>query len=302
LEKVDYLYHYTNTNGLCGIVQTGKFFATDIRFLNDSLEIENGANNLKSIIKSIISKNISKFDKFFDESLEDSHIEDFSNYISDAIVGSRAFSLTDAMNIYVISFCQHKDSYHQKNGLLSQWRGYGSGEGYCLVFEESELKEFIRVHCLSRNLTQKSGSVVYSNYKSMIKDYDSFTEMIIKLVGDVISSEDHVPAPTPFMDTIYDMAIFAKHRAFKEEMEYRFSINVLINDDYDRDISRRFINKDGIVVPSISIGHSGDISRLIKKVIIGPGRNSDEKAIGVDELRRQKQLNFEISVSDTPFR
>src|SRR5204862_6099100 len=35
----DVLYHYTNMLGLCGIIDSQRFWATDIRYLNDSKEM-----------------------------------------------------------------------------------------------------------------------------------------------------------------------------------------------------------------------------------------------------------------------
>jgi hypothetical protein len=54
---------------------------------------------------------------------------------------------------FLSSFCTHADvqpggrsydrSYERENGLLSQWRGYGGGDGYCIVFDTAKLSHLL---------------------------------------------------------------------------------------------------------------------------------------------------------------
>jgi hypothetical protein len=62
---------------------------------------------------------------------------------------------------FVASFCTHAadQPYEQENGLLSQWRGYSGGDGYCLVFDAEALAnllgdEFDRSYWLHMSISE----------------------------------------------------------------------------------------------------------------------------------------------------
>jgi hypothetical protein len=110
------LWHYTSTEGFKGIISSGTFFATDLRFLNDRREFI----HLTSIVESVIDevpnhksggatvREAMKVlrDKAFERSLGNIHIE-----------------------LFVTSFSAAEDQ-------LSQWRGYSAGtSGVCIGFD-----------------------------------------------------------------------------------------------------------------------------------------------------------------------
>ena len=64
---------------------------------------------------------------------------------------------------YITSFCAHTsdEPYVQKNGLLSQWRGYAKG-GYAIVFNTKKLVDLYRLEGEKYYyLTSHIGDVVY---------------------------------------------------------------------------------------------------------------------------------------------
>jgi Protein of unknown function (DUF2971) len=104
------LYHYTTCNGLLGILETNKLWASDVRYLNDSKEIDYGLEMIRSICHE------------FAPSISAAHAE-------------RLRTLTETLSVvdttYAACFCESDD-------LLSQWRAYGSGDGstgYSLGFQ-----------------------------------------------------------------------------------------------------------------------------------------------------------------------
>lgn len=104
-EKV---YHYTNLDGVKGIISSGQLWITQTVFLNDKEELVNGYKFFKKLCEEKENDSL----KFFTKSLND---------------------LLNNSNAFVVSFCEKKD-------LLSQWRAYSHGEvGYCLEFEKTSL-------------------------------------------------------------------------------------------------------------------------------------------------------------------
>ena len=105
-------YHYTNADGLFGILRSSRFWATDSAFLNDPTEGSYAIDIAKRVLggRAVASATESKL---ISESLK-----------------TRP---SGARDLFTVSFCRDGD-------LLSQWRGYGSfGAGYALGFDLAEL-------------------------------------------------------------------------------------------------------------------------------------------------------------------
>ena len=51
----DELFHYTTVEGLIGIVETGKLWASDYRFSNDASEIHEGIELIKSRTETLLA-------------------------------------------------------------------------------------------------------------------------------------------------------------------------------------------------------------------------------------------------------
>jgi hypothetical protein len=98
------LYHYTNSEGLIGIVTSKHLRATDSRFVNDPLELEYG----RAVFKEVLGQfGVPPF---------------VVRMVSEGIL---------PISVYVASFCEDGD-------LLSQWRAYSSdGLGYAVGFDPS---------------------------------------------------------------------------------------------------------------------------------------------------------------------
>ena len=102
------LYHYTNVDGLMGIISGHKLWATHINYLNDSSEIV----YTRSLVEEAIRKKATEVQS-----------EIASAFIEKAY---QSFDLTQVVDVYVSCFCEDGD-------LLSQWRGYAQrGDGYAI--------------------------------------------------------------------------------------------------------------------------------------------------------------------------
>lgn len=105
-----FLVHYTNLMGLVGIVESGGFWISDFRFLNDTEEYFNGCRMAKEVIDNVSSR---------------SRHKSFSSILRKA-----ATHLSDGprKTYFVCSFSSLFDS-------LEQWRGYASShDAVAIVF------------------------------------------------------------------------------------------------------------------------------------------------------------------------
>ena len=126
-EKADTILHYTTLEGLKGILESGSLWASDIRFLNDIQEFKSG----KKTFRDHLCSEYLKLDKISQD--EAAHL---ANNISEVVFGGAESHIA----LLSTSFCSVPGgSYDAKNGLLSQWRGYGGKTGVAIVFERSSI-------------------------------------------------------------------------------------------------------------------------------------------------------------------
>ncbi len=143
------LYHYTNWEGLLGILDSQLLWATHFRFLNDYSEIKlfvetKLPNILYPIVlresQSFLEKNLDKKERFEQEAhaLELVVRDEISKFIK------RLYDSFEEQ-IYISSFCPEIEDKEKKgvneNGLLSQWRSYGQDGGFAIVFDADSLKQ-----------------------------------------------------------------------------------------------------------------------------------------------------------------
>ena len=105
------LYHYTNLEGIRGIITERAIRCTQFDYLNDPLELQYGR---ELIIQKL---------KYF-RNIERNLI--ITNFLNDLINDSGSLGKSPSHSIFMASFCDN-------GNLLSQWRGYASrGCGYNL--------------------------------------------------------------------------------------------------------------------------------------------------------------------------
>jgi len=110
------IYHYTNVEGLVGIISSGALWATDLRFVNDATELDHA---LESML-SAVGRARERFSSPAQLMLLDR--------LAAVIANKEGFP-----SVHSVSFSANGD-------LLSQWRAYGgSGRGYAIGFATSDL-------------------------------------------------------------------------------------------------------------------------------------------------------------------
>jgi len=112
------LYHYTDSAAMKAVLEHGRLWLSDIRYLNDHNEYKEGEKIIRSVFDAkgaaLPAANASKIIK---------HLESY-------------FHSSKASYTFIGSFSRGED-------LLSQWRGYcPKAGGYAFEFEINELKDF----------------------------------------------------------------------------------------------------------------------------------------------------------------
>jgi hypothetical protein len=112
------LFHYTNADGLKGIIEQNEIWATSAYYLNDSDEITYGYGVLKQALGEWVDKNPRS-----EPSLSLGLARDFQRYYGETLLKKDIIK-----PIYLACFCED-------DNLLSQWRSYGQSGGYSLGFK-----------------------------------------------------------------------------------------------------------------------------------------------------------------------
>ena len=321
------VFHYTDKDGLFGILESQTLWATHARHLNDTTELQLAqgilADRLVPTVKKVIGKRFRDADSTTGSRIRQSRraVLEIARQKSRSLANSfYSTSFEDSRlgpalaEPYVTSFCAHTDDqdYERSNGLLSQWRGYGNGGGYAIVFDTKKMCSLYKLEDegISYNLLHFS-DVVYSHDNAMI-DSDLGEQI------DIICSE--IPYYFENSRWNYDRfneiftsawVIFTKikHRSFFEEREVRavfFPITKRMVDHFGNFISQHippgkqvkevFFGKGG--KPYIKIFDKMSVDLQIKRIIVGPQKEQDKAAQEISN--RIKERNIEIYLSETP--
>ncbi len=317
------LYHYTNSAGLQGIIGTDTLWATRYDYLNDSSEIAFAKGELLSRIHPRVREEYEKLITQSPQLEQRINQQGGLNVVSqhDAEEYVEAHYKATGDEIYILSFCgQHNDPYTSGNGLLSQWRGYGAGGGFAIVFNTHRLEEMLDVEAKRFAYAQMCLSdVVYSNDEDKLKrelseDVSTIADSVADLFRVVTSGREKEERETcllanwqPFFRCITRL----KHRGFSEENEIRLAalrtipgLESLERDGSDditprpeKEVKVRIRNDQP--VRYIELFHSANMKLPIERIIVGPHKEKEARA---DALRQMLgNTGIEITCSDIPY-
>jgi hypothetical protein len=194
-------------------------------------------------------------------------------YIEDEESEESLISIVDEYDFYIGSFCKTSDD------LLSQWRGYASGEvGYCIEFDEEKLKN----HAVNKGL---SGIVdcEYDDAKVKI-EIDKLSEQYANKEMDL----------STWLGRLMALCVYSKHSGFKEENEKR----IVMTGVNGTNEAVSFRCKGGVLVPYIPFKFDKE---AIKSITIGPAKHQGICKKSLDMyLKKLEYKDVKIELSDTP--
>jgi hypothetical protein len=228
------LYHYTSVSGLRGIIDSGNIRATHLGFLND--------------------------------------LSEGRAALTGEAYRARLEEMDRRSPLFIASFCRHQEPHQQKNGLLSQWRGYaGEGGGYCVVLDEEALDGLVEAERrISPRLTIVKKDILYAG----------------EAESAALQRQD--------MEFL-DLAAFVKNEVFREENETR--ITLAVPPHGVRPV--RFREASEMLIPYVEI-FSGRRQLPITEVIVGPGPLQRRCAAGVVQFLRAHGLDVGVRLSEIP--
>ena len=272
-----YVYHYTSQQGLLGILSEKRIRATDILYLNDSLESVHTFNIASTAIEVKLAEVVNAFST---ESRFLHHIKGYTH---------------NSVSPYVVSFSEVGDS-------LSQWRAYSYGaNGYNIEFN---LK-------LLMNLSAEVESKIFYAVEKCIYDYDEQNKMIRELIDrcltrvsgisaleDFYQNEEFINACTDYSFTILMYSTYFKHTSFHEEKEWR----LICYSHGKSNLQVKFRPGTSLIVPYCDIDLSVDNQFTATGVVVGPTPHPDLSKKSIERVVEACNGNITVSNSNIPYR
>lgn len=257
------LTHYTNLDGLRGIIESKALWASSAKFMNDAAELSHGLEIAESLVKGL-SLNVSQ-----------------DTVLKDVLGDLRK----NPPQTFLTCFCT-------KNDLLSQWRGYGGTQGVSITFEAAKLSDMVESYKGSL------AEVLYGDDKSeriraAIRAH--FENLPNKpFVGGSSLGKDELRA------LLAGLLPQLKHDGFSEEKEWRFVVQRL---HASPSLLRHRVRGNVVLpylelTPSGSLSELP-----IKAVTVGPGKNPALTRESLEIYLREKGLAVvPVAASQVPYR
>jgi hypothetical protein len=190
--------------------------------------------------------------------------------------------------------------------LLSQWRGYASGDGYAIGFHSeallspAPLETEYRIagqHELVEELV--SGSQVQPSLVQIQYGDSAVASMIDHVLREIAPQPTGHPGSRGWMQAV-SLAVPAlagiKHSAFTEEQEWRLFVGRMT-----ARLRESFRISSYGIVPYVKLPI--DLHKALYEIVVGPGGHSDSRVTGVARLLHSLNLdNVIVRVSSIPFR
>lgn len=308
------LMHYTSAAGLRGILTSKTLWASHTSFLNDSEEVIGFFDRvLPDILKPSLERHVR------DSAGVAAHIESakrlgfnlFDHWLKKINEGCKDAEL-HVSDHYVASFCTTDDVWVSQNGLLSQWRGYGTDGGYAIVFDSAGLEALMMEE--SRLYFEEVSMWADAEYRmsdiANIKD-DQVLDLIKKVQESMCTYLTTGDTDEFDFESLSKLSVVCKHRGFEEEKEVRIVVtepSALIPPDCDGSDGKPYRKlhsyiRGGSSVPCIHLFEDLKLQTLpIRRIVVGPHLGKIERKKGVELLLHDNGIDSEVLVSETPFR
>ncbi|MBM4639502.1 DUF2971 domain-containing protein [Rhodococcus hoagii] len=294
------VHHYTDTGGLIGIIESEHLWATNIQFLNDSLEYDSGllriASNLRQAVERI--------------NRPDSKIP-FTTELKDSVESSirilEGIGVRAKEQQFICCFSRYRDD-------LSQWRGYAR-EGYCITFDEASLTKSVR-ESQPDERSVRHGNVSYGDAYDWA--YGMNVDAVLAGMHDILHNNDKgadeygVSADDPNFGAMVrennrsglasllcvtrfqDSIPFLKEDGFSDEQEMRIGVS------HPKEIKFRASTIGPMPYCELRFD-----PKSIKAITVGPGLNIELRTATLEYLLAQKfgsDHNIEVKKTELSFR
>ena len=312
----DRLFHYTSTEGLYGILQSGMLWATHFQFLNDAQEFMRARQSLESFLARSLAPKIAalKVNKkvVFPATMSVAEIAAIQATNTTKIIYDVVLRLVDPF-VFSTYQCGRSDSRRFLHGDLQHWATYGRNAGYAIQLDPKKLLSIIA----SETSTYVHGGVFcsaveYIDDAQPPKSLQGEYETIAAVAGEMIENAAIGGARTPYLEARVEstylsfvrIIAFIKDNCFAHEHEgrivfYRHKTIPVGRRNQDLHIA----TKGALGVPYIRLfeGTLLGANTPIERIIIGPHPENVRRRVALESYLASRNLNIGVSESDLPY-
>lgn len=267
-----HIYHYTDVNGLLGIISKKSLWATDIRFLNDSMEYYAGVEALTELCSEMIETCRNSKDSVYKSAT--SLYKIIPKFIKNNL---------ENRNSYITSFTSSRDN-------LRQWMTYcPKNSGYAIAFNKDKI-------LISGEAERQNNIVCRLETVDYKKERVRQMLNIDSIVNNIISKKLNVEvAASEFVNDMLFHCCAIKNEEFYDEKEIR----LVTQSSSQKNHPVQFRSKSGIIIPYFEYPIELD---WIEEVMIGPTTNMKLARLGLEELLERNSVNCKIEESKCSLR
>ena len=270
------VYHYTNADGLLGILNSKRVWATDCRSLNDETESQLGVLLAADVAKArALEATDGKLKSFYGSLWE---------YLREE----------EEEHNFVFSLSSEPDD-------LTQWRTYArDGRGFTIGFETAALLGNSQANDDHYGFSQ----VIYSPRKQRLdvtKYLSVFEELVTNCEFSGRKLESFIDQACVVLDwAISSQSVLFKHASFTSEGEWR--VNTYPDTEPQAEVKVRA--SAGRLIPYVELQLCGEEQNClpISCIGIGPGFRDSGVNFALKKLCRQTGFDVEIYNANTPYR
>jgi len=268
------LYHYTSLESFLGMVESGKLWASHIRYLNDTSE--------QRLMWKLVRARIEQ------------RLQGASGELHDRLLDLREVAANPQdEDIYVISFSE------DGGDRLSQWRGYGANAGISIGFNLAELKRQCNrftTKAFKPPLNKGAAQLLKVQYVDALGNertnriIDAFLDR--PLLGSPTSK--YTPEQA-FSRGISYFSASLKHTAFSDEREWRIIIF-----DFEGGPTPRYRTRKSMLIPFTEL----DIRDAApSRLIVGPSPQAENSVAAIKHLlAANNSKDTEVVATQMPYR
>jgi hypothetical protein len=247
------IFHYTTVSGLTGIITHRELWASDCRFLNDGTELSYALNIFHTQVKKLKLPSL-----------------DGGGY-------RLAGPSLEQFCMFITCFCEDGD-------LLSQWRGYGTDQGYALGFDIAQLQS-----C-------DFGEVVPIEY-GIANPKEYFAQ---ELEAATLPTAHPGVAEWHASQWLLPRLLSVKHPGFAEEREWRILKQVPLFDLRTQSTIAQYRPSPMGPIAYIALPFPPE---CLRELVIGPGSHTETRKTAVINLLQCNGFqDVNVRISKIPFR
>lgn len=284
----EHIFHYTDDQGLSGILESGTFRLTDIFRQNDPSELQHGLAVASNAIKSKITDDNRELSDFSPR---------FERYCKNG-------GLEDSAHVFISCFCADSDN-------LGQWRTYANnGHGFALGFRTDMLeKAFLDSNSQPKSSSFSTFPIEYDDYKllKIQKSLVDHFQLALNLSRELDQKSDrwkHYMASisSKFSVSALRAAILFKHKAYENENEYRFFQLFAADQPLE---GLKYTRKPSLLKGYLEFDWRKRCPKALKKIVVGPAADKTKAKNFVNDCLRAyntTENKIDVEYSDIPYR